>query len=140
MLIYTLTLLIGKSIEKLCKHFLMQMLLMLNYFTIMQCFVLILDLLQNIKETYQNNIAPFFAAPAPVPLFEGGRQLKGTFVVGEQEYFYTSYDKAPLLWVSNGNQATYELFKCFFEELNVCEEVKRLVDYDQKIIMYCARS
>ena len=30
------------------------------------------DLLQNIKETYQNNIAPFFAAPAPVPLFEGG--------------------------------------------------------------------
>jgi len=95
------------------------------------------DFLQNIKEAYQSNIAPYFASLAPEPVFEGGRRLKGTFVVGEQEYFYTSYDKAPLLWVSNGNQATYDLFKYFFDELNVCEEVKRLIDYDQKIIMYC---
>ena len=30
------------------------------------------DFLQNIKETYQSNIAPYFASLAPEPVFEGG--------------------------------------------------------------------
>ena len=94
------------------------------------------DLLREIKDAYQKNVAPYFSAPARLPLFKGGRELKGTFVAGEQEYSYTSYRKAPLLWVSNGNQAAYDLFKRFFDGLNIDKAVKKLIDYDREIIMY----
>jgi hypothetical protein len=55
---------------------------------------------------------------------------------GGHEFHVTNYDEN-LLWVSSNNAATYEVFSECFDALNIAEGLKRLVDHDEKIVMYC---
>lgn len=70
-------------------------------------------------------------------LFEGFEQVNIQITDGELKFHVTSYGTAPLLWVSNNNNHTYQLFKKFMDDLGIMEEIKTLIDFDKKIQVYC---
>lgn len=53
------------------------------------------------------------------------------------KYHVTSYGTAPLLWISNNNTNTYNIFKKLMTDINVMDEIKELLDYDRRIEVYC---
>lgn len=92
-------------------------------------------LLDPIRRLYSVLIAPMLEKhPA---LLGGGNTIQTTFVYPKYRFYVLSYKEAPLLWVSNDDLPTYLPFKAFFDALQIDEEVKRLIDYDKNIVMYC---
>ena len=70
-------------------------------------------------------------------LFEGMEQINIQLTLEELKFHVTSYGSAPLLWISNNNTHTYNMFKSFMDELDIMDEVKSLVDFNDKIEVYC---
>lgn len=93
-------------------------------------------LLEDIKETYQNHILPLLKLPEHAELFAGGEIRQGPLGQGDELYYICTYDKEPLIWLSNNNLHTYTMFKKFFDALNLKEAVKGLVNFDEDIILY----
>jgi hypothetical protein len=89
-------------------------------------------ILDEIRESFNQNIKQFISNPKNKKYFAGGKTFFKT--VGNYRLF--SYGKYPLLWFCNNNQETYQIYKNFFDNLNIQNEVKKLVDFDEKIIMY----
>lgn len=89
-------------------------------------------ILDEIRESYNQNIKPFLSNPKNKKYFSGGK----TFIKSIANYRFFSYGKYPLLWFSNNNRETYEIYKRFFDKLDIQNEIKKLVDFDENIILY----
>ena len=70
-------------------------------------------------------------------LFAGMEQINIQMKLEELQFHITSYGTAPLLWVSNNNAHTYEIFKSFMNELDIMDDIKELVDFEDQIEVYC---
>ncbi len=70
-------------------------------------------------------------------LFEGLEQISIQLKLAELQFHVTSYDTAPLLWISNNNTHTYNIFKSFMDALDIMDDIKTLVDFDDHIEVYC---
>ncbi len=68
---------------------------------------------------------------------QGGESRSGRIDHQDWSFFFTSFGTHPLIWVSSNNPYTYGIFQRFFESLHIVEEVKQLVDYDTRIVVYC---
>ncbi len=53
------------------------------------------------------------------------------------QFHILSYGNAPLLWISNNNIRTYNIFKSFLRSLDILDDIKQLVDYKKELRMYC---
>ncbi len=70
-------------------------------------------------------------------LFAGMEQINIQLKLEELQFHVSSYGTAPLLWISSNNAHTYQLFKAFMDELDVMDDIKELVDFDDHIEVYC---
>lgn len=70
-------------------------------------------------------------------LFAGMEQINIQLKLEELQFHVTSYGTAPLLWISSNNAHTYKLFKSFMDELDIMDDIKQLVDFDDHIEVYC---
>lgn len=70
-------------------------------------------------------------------LFEGMEQINIQITDEELKFHVTSYGTAPLIWISNNNQHTYNIFKSFVDGLDIMDDIKTLVDFDDHIQVYC---
>ena len=94
------------------------------------------DLLNEIRGSYLQKLAPILENPQNQYLFEGGRSHRAT-LCASAPYFALSFESYPLLWISNNNQEIYQIFRRFFEASGLAEHARRLVDYRESIVMYC---
>lgn len=93
-------------------------------------------LLDEIRESYRRELAPLLENPRNQYLFEGGRCHRAR--IGKSaSYFALSFESYPLLWLSNNDAETYAVFRRFFDSLGIESEVRKLVDYRQRIVLYC---
>lgn len=95
------------------------------------------QLLDEIRNSYQLKLHDFISDPNNQIVFGGGRQYRQPVKQSSNEYYLISYGTSPLLWFSCNSFETYNIYKRFFNALDIANEVKELVDYDEKIIMYC---
>lgn len=70
-------------------------------------------------------------------LFTGMEQINIQMKLDDLQFHVTSYGTAPLLWISNNNAHTYEIFKTFMDELDIMDDIKELVDFENDIQVYC---
>jgi len=70
-------------------------------------------------------------------LFTGMEQINIQMKFEDLQLHVTSYGTAPLLWISNNNAHTYDIFKSFMDELDIMDDIKELVDFENKIEIYC---
>lgn len=70
-------------------------------------------------------------------LFEGLEQINIQITDEELKFHVTSYGTAPLIWISNNNKHTYNIFKSFIDGLGIMDDIKTLVDFDDHIQVYC---
>ncbi|NQV98197.1 MAG: tetratricopeptide repeat protein [Rhodospirillales bacterium] len=94
-------------------------------------------ILDRMRSMYSAHVAPFLSAPKQATLFEAGYTKSGQFHSAAFDYFYTSYGKNPLLWVSCDGQSSFDPFQEAFENLDITEALKGLVDFDDHIQLYC---
>lgn len=95
------------------------------------------DLLTPIRQSYRRELEGFLLQPEHQYLLEGGKVFSQQIGPAPSAYFACSYDTYPLLWFSNNDAPTFELFEDFFEALDLSEDLKQLVDYREQIVMYC---
>jgi len=69
-------------------------------------------------------------------LFTGMEQINIQMKLDDLQFHVTSYGTAPLLWISNNNAHTSEIFKSFMDELDIMGDIKQRVDFDNKIEVY----
>jgi hypothetical protein len=93
-------------------------------------------LLDEIRDSYHSELAPLLENPQNQYLFEGGRTHR-VRMGKSAPYFALSFENYPLLWISNNDAQTYAIFRRFFDALAIENEIRKLVDYRQNIIMYC---
>lgn len=91
------------------------------------------QLLDDIRTLYYLHIAPFLSLPENQNVLAGGKIHR--LPIGK-EYYLFSYNTLPLLWVSANQEHIFALHRRFFEALELGAEAKKLVDYDQDIVMY----
>lgn len=93
-------------------------------------------LLDEIRGSYRTELATLLENPQNQYLFRGGQTHRAK--VGKSaSYFALSFENYPLLWFSNNDASTYNIFRRFFDALAIQDEVKKLVDYHRSIVMYC---
>jgi len=67
-----------------------------------------------------------------------GKNIVNVEIKGQDIQFHIlSYGATPLLWVSNNNIRTYNIFKSFLRSLDIIDDIKQLVDYKKSLRMYC---
>lgn len=95
------------------------------------------SLLDEIRESYRQDLSKLLNHPSNQYIFEGGKEYR--LSIGQQDgnYFLTTYGSNPLLWFSSNNEDTYQIYKRFLNTLNIEDDIRELVDYNDKIIMYC---
>jgi len=93
-------------------------------------------LLDEIRDSYHHELATLLENPKNQYLFQGGQSHRAK--VGKSgSYFALSFEDYPLLWFSNNDAQTYAIFRRFFEALAIEEEIRKLIDYQKRIVMYC---
>jgi hypothetical protein len=93
-------------------------------------------LLEEIRDSYQRELAPLVDNPRNQYLFEGGQMRRAS--LGEAgSYLALSYDTYPLLWLSNNDARTHAMFRRFFEALAIESELRELLDCRQRVVFYC---
>jgi hypothetical protein len=95
------------------------------------------DLLAEIRESYYRDLHPILSIPENRRLFEGGRVIRQPLGSGASEYFIVSFLDYPLLWLSSNTPQTYDIYRRFFDSLDIEDDIRQLVDYDEKIVVYC---
>ncbi|MEZ0368098.1 MAG: hypothetical protein ACAI44_03315 [Candidatus Sericytochromatia bacterium] len=93
-------------------------------------------LLDEIRESYRQDLEAFLAHPEQQYLFEGGRYHALGIGVPESPYYLVTYDTFPLLWLSNNTARTFALFRRFFDRLGITADLRQLVDFRRQIVMY----
>ena len=69
-------------------------------------------------------------------LFAGMEQINIQMKLEELQFHITSYGTAPLLWISNNNAHTYNVFRSFMSDLDIMDDIKELVDFEDHIEVY----
>ncbi|MCK4675253.1 MAG: hypothetical protein KAT61_05020 [Gammaproteobacteria bacterium] len=70
-------------------------------------------------------------------LFAGMEQINIQLKLEDLQFHITSYGMAPLLWISNNNAHTYDVFRSFMNDLDIMDDIKELVDYENQVEVYC---
>jgi hypothetical protein len=94
-------------------------------------------LLDEIRDSYSSKLQPILTNPDNHRLFEGGRVLRQPVGAADSDYYLVSFQAYPLLWLSSNTPATYQIYRRFYDNLGIEDEVRSLVDHHEKIIMYC---
>lgn len=95
------------------------------------------SLLTTLQTMFNNTLEERLNREGYAYLFTGMEQINIQMKLDEQQFHITSYGTAPLLWISNNNAHTYEIFKSFMDELDIMDDIKELVDFENKIEVYC---
>ncbi len=95
------------------------------------------SLLDRLRKVFNASLLQGLIARQNAGLLAG--ESKVNLMVGDEklQFHILSYDKAPLLWISNNNIRTYNIFKSFLTSLDIIDDIKELVDYDKDLRMYC---
>ena len=94
-------------------------------------------LLNEIRDSYHQDIESFINDKNNKHLLEGGSVFAQVIQQSSNNYHLTSYGISPLLWLSCNNQATHDIYRRFFNTLDIEQDVKELVDHDERIVVYC---
>lgn len=94
-------------------------------------------LLNDLRTLYDKGVRGHLDLPSNSFLCEGGKYAEGKWQQGPYGFYACSYDDAPLLWVSNDNLTTYDVFNGFFRSLDIVDEVKQLIDFENEVVVYC---
>ena len=94
-------------------------------------------LLEPVREAYRRSIANTLASPRHAQLLAGGEQVDRPMPATRGAWYAFSYGKAPLLWISCNNAASYRLFHGFFDALGIEQQVRELVDVEHRVMVYC---
>lgn len=94
------------------------------------------SLLDEIRDSYERELAPLLENPRNQYLFQGGQSHR-VRIGKSAPYFAQSFENYPLLWFSNNDADTYAMFRRFFEALAIENEIRELVDCRERTIMYC---
>lgn len=70
-------------------------------------------------------------------LYEGVKQIDTHITHDQLSFHVLSYETEPLIWISNNNEQTYELFRNFIVESKILDELKPLIDHEKRIQVYC---
>ena len=95
------------------------------------------SLLDEIRDSYSSKLQPILTNPDNHRLFEGGRVLRQPVGAADSDYYLVSFQAYPLLWLSSNTPAEYQIYRRFYDNLGIEDEVRSLVDHHEKIIMYC---
>ena len=95
------------------------------------------SLLNALRTMFDNALRERLEREGYAYLFTGMEQIDIQLKLEELQFHVTSYGTAPLLWISNNNEYTYKLFKSFMNDLDIADDIKELVDFDNHIEMYC---
>ncbi len=95
------------------------------------------DLLNEIRQLFISALSNGLSTPQSAFLFNGDAHLN--FEINSQDYRFNlkSYGKTPLLWVSCNDMNTYQIFRRFADSLQIQDDIKKLVDFDKDLVMYC---
>lgn len=96
-----------------------------------------IDILKDLQSMYLSDLGPVISNPNNAAILSGGQRFISELDLGESQYFLTSYGKNPLLWVSNNNEKTYQIFKKFYEQLDIDQELNKMIDVEDTIQVYC---
>jgi hypothetical protein len=95
------------------------------------------SLLDEMRDSYQRELHPALTDPRNRHLLEGGHSVRQPLGPPGSEYFMVSFMTYPLLWFSSNTMETYRIYRRFYDNLGIDDEVRQLVDHDEKIVMYC---
>lgn len=95
------------------------------------------SLLKNLRTMFDDSLKERLMREGYAYLFDGMEQINIQMKLEELQFHVTSYGTAPLLWLSNNNAHTYEIFKSFMNELDIMDDIKELVDFENNIEVYC---
>lgn len=95
------------------------------------------SLLNTLRAMFDSNLRERLGREGYAYLFTGTEQINIQMKLEELQFHITSYGTAPLLWISNNNAHTYNLFKSFMTELDIMDDIKTLVDFENHIEVYC---
>jgi hypothetical protein len=94
------------------------------------------NLLAEIRESYRQELHDALLDPENRRLFEGGQQYLQPIGRSNDKYYLATYGPHPLLWLSADAPETYQIYERFLRGLDFDSDAKRLVDFDQRLIMY----
>lgn len=92
------------------------------------------SLLLPLRQLYNRLIAPTLENHPH--LLKGDQVISTGLHAPDYKFFATTYNDAPLLWISSDDHVTYQVFKNLYDALNIEAEIKKLIDYDQHIVVY----
>lgn len=95
------------------------------------------SLLNTLKAMFDDSLRERLGREGYAYLFAGMEQINIQMKLEDLQFHITSYGTAPLLWIANNNAHTYKLFKSFMNELDIMDDIKELVDFDDHIEVYC---
>ncbi|HHJ35662.1 MAG TPA: hypothetical protein ENJ87_07840 [Gammaproteobacteria bacterium] len=95
------------------------------------------SLLDTLRKIFDDSLRERFQREGYAYLFSGMEQINIQIKMEDLQFHVTSYGTAPLLWVSNNNAHTYNIFKTFMTELDIMDDIKELVDFENRIEVYC---
>ncbi len=90
------------------------------------------ELLWPLRAAFSKHLSTFFYLP------ENKALLSGVYYQSRRvgDYYLLSYDTYPLLWLTNHNLNSYQLFHDFFEQLSLNEPLKPYIPFRRKLVMY----
>lgn len=92
------------------------------------------SLLEPLRKAYQTQLAAYLNHPNQQHLFEG--VYYHSAILAQQNYYLLSYDTYPLLWLSNHNQTTFQVFERFFRALSLESALAGVLPFQQHLQMY----
>lgn len=95
------------------------------------------SLLNDIRHSYEQDVKPYLEAAESQRMFFGGQVIRQPVTTAGQNYFTVSYGQYPLFWISCNNLQTHALYQRFYAQLEIDDDVKKLLDYDSEIVVYC---
>ena len=90
-------------------------------------------LLEPLRQLFESVNETLNADPS---LTEGGQSVNRE--LENHSFYITSYGEYPLLWISANDRETYDVFDAFFRALDIVDDAKLLVDFDETLVMYGA--
>lgn len=95
------------------------------------------SLLNTLRTMFDNALKERLKRDGYAYLFAGMEQINIQMKLDDLRFHVTSYGTAPLLWISANDAHTYKFFKSFMTELNIMDDIKELVDFENHIEVYC---
>ena len=95
------------------------------------------SLLNTLRTMFDSYLRERLSREGYAYLFTGLEQINLQMKLDDLQFHVTSYGTAPLLWISNNNAHTYNIFKSFMNELDIMDDIKELVDFEDHIEVYC---